>query len=297
MTKKFIEMIRSGQTLVADGATGTNLQGRGLDHGVPSESWVLNRPAEILRLHEDFLRAGSQIILTCTFGASPLRLEAAGLGGKVAEVNAAAVSLARQAIEHAARAAPVFVAGSLGPTGQLLKPLGPLEESQVFESYAAQAGALDAAGADLLVIETQFDLAEASLALKAVRQVSKLPVVVCFSYDRGTRTMMGVKPAGMAAHFQELGAELLGINCGRSLEDNFKALQELRAATSLPIWFKPNAGMPQIDALGNTTYNVSPQEMGALAPQWKAAGASVVGGCCGTSPEHLGAISDAFQEK
>jgi 5-methyltetrahydrofolate--homocysteine methyltransferase len=297
MSNSFLELIQSGQSLIADGATGTNLQARGLERGKSSEMWLLERPEEIIRLHAEFLTAGANLILTCTFGASPLRLEAAGLGGRTIEINDLAVSLARKAIKQSGAGKQRFVAGSIGPTGHLLKPYGPLDEDEAEASYAGQARALDQAGVDLLVIETQFDLKEASLALKAARQASKLPVVVSFSYDRGTRTMMGVKPLQMAEHFaQEFksGApDLLGINCGRSLDDNLKALGELRSAANLPLWFKPNAGMPQIDAAGNTSYSVSPAEMGALAPQWLAAGARVVGGCCGTSPEHLAAIASA----
>ena len=196
--------------------------------------------------------------------------------------------------KEAAAGTAVLVAGSIGPTGQLLKPLGPLEEADAISAFAIQARALSEAGADLLVIETQFDLGEARAALQAARAASRLPIVCSFSYDRGTRTMMGVRPAQMA---QELGGlvDVLGINCGRSLEENFKALQELRSATSLPIWFKPNAGLPELDPEGNPTYTLAPEQEGALAAQWVKAGAQVIGGCCGTSPEHLRAIASAVK--
>ena len=288
----FLEKIQAGRVLVADGATGTNLQQRGLERGVPSEEWVMQRPEEILRLHRDFIAAGAAIILTSTFGASRLRLGAGGaLAGRVAEVNRRAVELAREA----ARGSDTLVAASMGPTGQLLKPLGPLDEKEAEAAFAEQAGLLAQAGADLLVVETQFDLAEAKAALRAVRASGGgLPVVCSFSYDRGTRTMMGVRPAQMAAELEDL-ADVLGINCGRSLDENLKALQELRQATSRPIWFKPNAGLPRVDEQGNSTYDVTPEMMGARVPEWIAAGAAVVGGCCGTSPEHLRAIARAVR--
>lgn len=291
----FLERLRSGEILVADGAMGTNLQARGLPHGTLSELWLFENPGEIVRLHRDFLRAGADILLTNTFGGSPLRLEAAGLVGQVEQVNRRAVELARQALEEAGEDRLVCVAGSLGPCGGLLKPYGELEEGQVFDSYAAQVRALSAAGVDLLVIETQFDLKEATLAARAARQNSNLPLVVSFSYDRGARTMMGVRPSQVAAEFgsADLAVDVLGVNCGRSLEENLAALKELRAATDLPIWFKPNAGLPKMDAQGNAYYSVKPQEMGALVPEWIAAGAQVVGGCCGTSPEHLTQIARA----
>ncbi len=124
-----------------------------------------------------------------------------------------------------------------------------------------------------------------------MRSVTQVPLVVSFSYDRGTRTMMGVRPSVMAAELADLGVDVLGINCGRSLEDNRKALAELRSATQLPIWFKPNAGLPVLDEAANPTYTISPEQMGAEVPLWLAAGAQIVGGCCGTSPAHLSAIA------
>ena len=288
----FLERLQARQILVSDGATGTNLQQRGLDRGTPSERWVLENPAQIVRLHRDFVAAGSDIILTSTFGATTIRLDHAGLAGRSADINRAAVDLARQAVAGTG----ALVGGSIGPTGQLLKPLGPLDEEAACAAFADQAKVLSDAGVDLLVIETQFDLAEAKVAIRAVRSVTQVALVVSFSYDRGTRTMMGVRPSVMASELAGLGVDVLGINCGRSLEDNRKALAELRSATQLPIWFKPNAGLPVLDEAANPTYTVSPEQMGAEVPLWIAAGAQVVGGCCGTSPEHLAAIARAAKE-
>jgi len=282
----FLQRLQSGEILVSDGATGTNLQARGLTRGTPSEVWVLENPQEILRLHSDFVAAGSDIILTSTFGGSTLRLQHAGLRERAEEVNRRAVALARQAAGEKA-----LVAGSLGPLGQMMQPLGPLSEEEAGAAYAAQAKVLSEAGVDLLLVETQFDLAEATAAVNAARSVSSLPLVCSFSYDRGTRTMMGVKPAQMAKHIGALGVDALGINCGRSLEENLQALKELRQATDLPIWFKPNAGLPVMDAAGNPTYTLTPEIMGQQVEQWVAAGARVVGGCCGNSPEHVHQIA------
>lgn len=287
----FLERLRAGEVLVADGATGTNLQERGLPSGTPSEVWVLEQPEQIIALHRDFIAAGADLILTSTFGGSPVRLQKAGLGERAVEVNRRAVELARQAAEGTS----ALVAGSIGPTGEMLLPLGTLAVETAQAAFAEQARALSEAGADLLVIETQFDLGEAAAAVRAAREVSTLPVVCSFSYDRGTRTMMGVRPAQMAAEIAALGVDVLGINCGRSLEENLKALEDLRAATSLPIWFKPNAGLPRIDASGAPVYDLSPEEMGAQAVVWAKTGAQVVGGCCGTSPEHLKAIAAAVR--
>jgi 5-methyltetrahydrofolate--homocysteine methyltransferase len=287
----FLDRLKAGKPLVLDGATGTNLQARGLPAGSPSDLWVLDNPAEVLRLHRDFLRAGSDIILTDTFGSSRLHLSHAGLEARFEETNRRAAALAREA------AAPsgALVGGSLGPLGEMVAPLGPLSEETAQAEYAAQARCLAEAGVDLLVIETQFDLTEASAALRGVQSVTDLPVVVSFSYDRGTRTMMGVKPAQMGKTFAGMGVAALGINCGRSLEDNIKALGELRAAVDLPLWFKPNAGLPQVDPDGKTYFDVTPAAMGAHAAAWLPAGAALAGGCCGTTPEHLAAIAKSIK--
>lgn len=285
-TSEFLTQL-SRRTLVADGATGTNFLKRGLPRGVPSDLWVLENPQAVIQLHRDFVEAGANILLTDTFGATRLRLARSKAGERAVELNQQAVALAREAIGDK----QVFVAGSMGPIGELLKPMGPLAESDAEAAFTEQARALAEAGVDLLVVETQFDLAEAKAALRAVRSVTDLPLVCSFSFDRGTRTMMGVKPGQLAAELEPLGVDLIGVNCGRSLDENLKVLREVRATTQLPLWFKPNAGLPHTSEHGETTYAVAPEEMGAQVSAWVEAGAAVVGGCCGTSPEHLRRIA------
>ena len=292
MTKKtFVERLQAGEILVSDGATGTNLQKRGLPSGVTAEQWVIEKPNQIERLYQDFIQAGSDIILTCTFGGSPIRLEHAGMTGKVGEVNRRAVELAHKVAEGT----DVLIAGSIGPSGQMLKPLGLLEVEDAIASFAEQAKALEEGGVDFLVIETQFDIAEATAAIQGAQSATSLPIVCSFSYDRGTRTMMGVKPIQMAKAIAPLGVVALGVNCGRSLEDNLAVLQELKQNTDLPIWFKPNAGMPELDENNNPTYSVDPVSMGANVQKWIEAGARIIGGCCGNSPEHVQAIAKAVK--
>ena len=286
----FRKQLLSGAILVVDGATGSNLQARGLARGAASESWVLERPEEILQLHRDFISAGADILLTSTFGGTALRLEGSGLSERAAEINQRAVELARQAAAESS----VYVAGSIGPLGQLLQPFGPLSEDVARNAYMDQARWLTEAGVDLIVIETQFDLNEATIAVMAVHSVSDLPLVCSLSYDRGTRTMMGITPRQAADALGKLSIDAIGINCGRSLEDNLAALKELRQATSLPIWFKPNAGLPSVDDQGNSVYTVTPEAMGSQVPAWLAAGAQFIGGCCGTSPAHLHRIAQAI---
>jgi 5-methyltetrahydrofolate--homocysteine methyltransferase len=272
--------------MISDGATGTNLQARGLERGTPSEVWVLEKPDRIIQLHKDFIDSGADILLTSTFGANRFRISP-GLKERVNEVNHHAVELTRQAIGDK----DIFIAGSIGPLGQLLEPYGALSYSEAVAAYKEQATALHQACVDVIVIETQFDLKEAKAAIEAVRSVSELPLICSFSYDRGTRTMMGVSPTKMAEELADSGIDMFGINCGRSLVDNLQALEELHRVTNLPIWFKPNAGLPVVDESGNSSYTITPQEMGMNAISWMHAGARIMGGCCGTTPEHLAHIA------
>jgi len=295
MKENFYKKIKSGDLLVSDGATGTNLQARGLENGIPSEEWLFINPDEIVKLHRDFIDAGADIILTNTFGGSAVRLKSSN-DDRVEEVNKTAVELAKKAAEGS----NVYIAGSMGPSGGLIKPYGSLDIEEVFESFRRQAKALTEAGVDLIVVETQFDLGEAGAAIKAVRAVSDLPLVCSFSYDRGTKTMMGVTAEQMVDHlsskeFRDLEILMFGVNCGKSLEDNLAVLVDLRKATQLPLWFKPNAGLPEVNRDGTTFYKVTPDEMATNVKKWREVGAQVIGGCCGTTPEHLRAIAKAVK--
>ena len=284
----FIERIKNGEILVADGATGTNLQKTGLVSGQSPESWVLEQPDKILALASSFVDAGSDILLTCTFGGTRLRLRESPLADSVVQINHRAVELARKA---ASRRTGVLVGGSLGPTGLLMQPYGPMTADEAAAAYEEQAGALTEAGVDLLVIETQFALDEAKAALEGARRVTDLPAVVSFSYDRGVRTMMGVKPSQVTSTFIPLGASVIGANCGTTLENMEKVLQEYH--TSAPeaiLWAKPNAGLPEMGPDNQAVYKVTPEEMGEYAKKYIAAGARIVGGCCGSTPEHIAGI-------
>jgi 5-methyltetrahydrofolate--homocysteine methyltransferase len=287
----FLTRIRSNEILVADGATGSTLLARGLPRGDTSETWVLEQPEKIIQLHRDFIAAGADVILTCTFGASSIRLRGSPLEGRSMEINQRAVALARQA----AIGTQTIVAGSLGPVGQLLKPYGPLETTEVISAYMEQAKAIAQGGAELLVIETQFDMAEIKAAIQGVRSISDLPLVISISYDRGKRTMMGISPTQAGKELESLPVDIVGINCGRSLDENLQNLIELHQATTKPIWFKPNAGLPHVDAKATTVYDTTPEMMGAQVTAWLSAGAQIVGGCCGTSPEYLRRISETVK--
>ncbi len=282
---------RDHKVLISDGATGTNLIARGLPNGVTAEHWVLEKPDEILRLHHDFIENGSNIILTSTFGGSAIRLKHAGLVDQFKEVNSRAVQLAR----HAASGTETLVAGSIGPLGEMLKPLGLLDASDAKKIFSDQANILVSEGVDLLVVETQFDLAEAKAAIEGVRAISDIGLICSFSFDRGIKTMMGISPTKFANTVENYDLSALGINCGKSLLDNKNCLTELDQVTLLPIWYKPNAGLPEIDDEGKAAYSLSPEQMGEAASDWPKLGAKIIGGCCGTSPLHLKHIADTAQ--
>jgi 5-methyltetrahydrofolate--homocysteine methyltransferase len=211
---------------------------------------------------------------------------------RAAELNRRATELAREAAGDRA-----LVAGSMGPLGSLLKPFGSIEYNEAVGAYAEQAQALSEGGVDALVIETHFALEEAQAAVEGARQVSDLPLVVSFSYDRGVRTMMGVKPAQAAEKFKILRVAAIGANCGTTLENMEKIVQEYAAEKSgLIIWAKPNAGLPSVDsATGRSIYSVTPEQMGAFAKRYVEIGARIVGGCCGSTPEHVRAIAQAVK--
>jgi 5-methyltetrahydrofolate--homocysteine methyltransferase len=290
---KFLERIQSGEILVADGATGSALQNLGTKPGTPPEELVIDQPELVLQLEKAFISAGSDLILTCTFGGTSLRMKESKYAQRVGEINQRAVELAHMA---ASTRSGMLIAGSIGPTGLLLRPFGPLSAEEATLTFAEQARALAEGGVDLLVIETMFSFDEADAAFKGARSVTDLPIVVSFSYDRGLRTMMGIKPADMFQHYKDMGAALIGANCGTSLE-NMEKIQQAYASvdSGFPLWAKPNAGLPRM-VEGTTVYDVTPEQMGVAAQNYIALGARVVGGCCGSTPEHIAAIARAVKK-
>lgn len=291
---KFLERLNAGEVLVADGATGTNLQIMGLKAGTPPEDLVMDNPDILLTLADRFVEAGSDIILTCTFGGTRLRMKDSKYVDRAPEVNMRAVELARKA---ASKRDGVLVAGSMGPTGALMVPYGPLTPEDARATYAEQAKALTEGGVDLLLIETMFALEEATAAFEGARSASDLPIVVSFSYDRGVRTMMGVKTSQVMQTYTDLGAVAIGANCGTTLENMEKVVAEYGAAKAgFPLWVKPNAGLPHMDAATNRAlYDVTPEMMGEYAKKYVGMGARIIGGCCGSTPEHVAAIAKAIK--
>ncbi len=288
---RFLERLQNAEILVADGATGTNLQKVGLAAGMHAEDWVLDCPEKILDLEKAFIAAGSDIILTCSFGATHPRLKGARHADETVVINRRAAQLAREAADGS----NVLIAGSMGPLGQLLKPYGPVTPEEARAAFGEQAGALAEGGVDFLLIETHFAYEEATAAFDAARSVTDLPIVVSFSYDRGTRTMMGAKPANVIKKYKAMGAVLVGANCGTTLENMESILREYAdAEPGFPLWAKPNAGMPRMEN-GQAVYDVTPDQMAAFAIRYRDLGARVVGGCCGSTPEHVAAMARALK--
>jgi 5-methyltetrahydrofolate--homocysteine methyltransferase len=290
MTNRFLERLQAGDVLIADGAIGTNLQIAGLKPGASPEDWVFDQPEKVVALHRAFAEAGSDLILTDTFGGTYLRLKGSPYADRAAEMNRRAAALAREA---SATRAGALIGGSMGPTGILLQPFGPLKYGEAVTAYADQAKALADGGVDLLVIETYFALDEAKAAVEGAQRATSLPIVVSFSFDRGVRTMMGVKPAQVAATFKPLGVAAVGANCGTTLDNMLQIVQEYAAADSgFPIWAKPNAGLPVTHG-DRAVYEITPEQMGEYAVRFVQAGARIAGGCCGSTPAHVAAIARA----
>src|SRR5512138_3598303 len=292
---KFLERLNVGDILVADGATGSNLQKMGLKPGRPPEDLIIDNPDILYQLEKSFVDAGSDIILTCTFGGTRMRMKDSKYQDRAPEVNTRAAELARKA---ASTRTDVLVAGSMGPVGALIKPYGPLEAEDVKATFAEQAKALADGGVDLLLIETMFSFEETTAAFEGAKSVTDLPIVVSFSYDRGTRTMMGVKPKDVIKKYCEMGATLVGANCGTTLENMEAVVKEYVAIVpDFPLWVKPNAGVPRMDIeTEQGVYDMTPEDMAAYARSYVELGARVVGGCCGSTPGHVAAIAKAVKQ-
>lgn len=287
-TEAFLARLQGGQVLVADSAIGTMLQIMGLEAGKAPEVWLLEQPDKIRALHRGQIEAGSDLILTCSFGGTRYRLESHGLAERVVEINRRAAELAREVAGEG-----TFVAGDMGPTGQLLKPLGPLTPEEAASAYAEQARGLVEGGVDFLLIETMSDLGEARAAIDGARRATDLPIICTFSFDTRGRTMMGTKPEQVA---REIGPDVTGIgaNCGKDPAEYVGFMQAMRtAAPDTILWAKPNAGLPQI-VDGDVVYEATPETMGQIAVQLCEAGAQIIGGCCGTTPAHISAIASAL---
>lgn len=278
------DRLQEKRILVSDGAWGTMFASQGLEPGEAPERWNLDHPEKVLEVAGAYVAAGSDIILTNTFGASPFKLERLGLADKTETVNRRAAELSKEA---AAGRALVFA--SIGPTGEFLAPLGPRTNDEMIAAFSRQAKGLAEGGADGIVIETFTDINEAKAALAAVKRTCDLPAIVSMTFDKGPAgfaTMMGVKPEQAASELTAAGANAVGSNCGAGIEQMTEVAALMRGATDAPLWFKPNAGLPELEG-GETVYRETPEAMAGKLAGLIEAGAAIVGGCCGTTPTHI----------
>jgi 5-methyltetrahydrofolate--homocysteine methyltransferase len=288
------QRLASGEILVADGATGTLLLERGLDPGACPESVTLTHPELLEEIAGLYLEAGADIIGTNTFGGSPLKLENYGLADRAHEVNARAVTAVRNAVGDRA-----YVAGSIGPCGKLLTPYGDAKPEEVYGSFRTQAESLIATGVDCIFVETMIDLTEAKLAVRAAKDVSApTPVTASMTFDatpHGFFTIMGVSVEAAAAGLTEVGADAIGSNCGIGIESMVEIARAFRDVSQLPLTIQPNAGLPHM-AYGKAVYDETPTFMAEEAKELLSIGVSVIGGCCGTTPEHIAALRAMIDE-
>jgi len=274
---------------VTDGAWGTELQKLGLDPGVSPELWNTENPSAVEAVATSYVRAGSDVILTNTFGANRFVLAPQGAGDRAAELAEIGTAISRRAAGDDAK-----VFASIGPTGKIVM-MGDVPPEEFVAVFAEQAAALARGGADAIVLETFNELDEIKLAMQAVGETCDLPVVASMTFTSGadgTRTMMGDSPADLAAAAEAAAMDAVGANCGTG-PDNYTAVAALfREATALPIWIKANAGLPQV-VDGQTVFPMAPDEFASHAAPLVDAGANFIGGCCGTTPEHLRAVRAA----
>jgi methionine synthase I (cobalamin-dependent) len=274
--------------LVADGATGTQLIKLGLKNGVSPESWNLDNPQGILQHYQNYLDAGSDIILTNTFGGSALKLTSYNLDGQTEEINRQAALLARQA------AGPDrLVFGDVGPCGKMLPPVGKTPVQDAEDSFYRQITGLVAGGVDAILIETMSALEEALAAVRAAKRACSLPIIVTMSFDSHGRTMMGVKPEQAAQTLWPLGLAAIGANCGRTLTETYTAVAAMKQAVPEAVLMaKPNAGLPHMAETGESVYDVTPEVMAEYARKFvDELGVKIFGGCCGSNPDHIHAVS------
>ena len=288
--KQFRKMIES-RVIVLDGATGTNLQKAGMPTGVCPEQWILEHPQALIDLQRAYVEAGTDIVYAPTFTASRIKLEEYGLSDRLEEMNRALVALSKEAVAGSG----ALVAGDLTMTGKQLAPIGDLPFETLVEVYKEQAQVLADAGVDLFVVETMMSLQETRAALIAIREVCDLPVMASLTYESDERTLYGTDAKTAMVVLQSLGADVVGLNCSTGPMEMVSAVEQMREVANIPILAKPNAGLPQLED-GVTVYRMSPEEFAAAGAELVKAGASVVGGCCGTTPAHIAALADAVKE-
>jgi 5-methyltetrahydrofolate--homocysteine methyltransferase len=286
--ENILKRLQRGEVIVGDGALGTMLIQRGLKHGDPPEVFNLTKPHILEEIASLYLKAGAEIVTTNTFGASPLRLKQFFMENETEEINRSAVEAVRKAVGDQA-----YVSASIGPSALMLKPLGDADPEEIFSSFQRQVRALLAAGPDMICIETMTDPAEASLAIKAVRSLdSSFPVMATMTFGetpKGFFTYLGASVKDAVGALEKEGANIIGSNCGEGIEKMIGIARELRKSTQFPIAIQSNAGLPVKSETG-LTYSETPDFVARKAVELLKAGVQIIGGCCGTGPDHIRAI-------
>ena len=290
---KLQQFLQDGDYILLDGAMGTMLMDAGLESGDPPEEWNTLHPERVQAVHRAYVEAGSRIILTNSFGGSRYRLKLHGLHEQVTRLNRAAAANARavaDAVPH-----PVLVAGSLGPTGELMMPMGSLTYEKAKVAFAEQARALAAGGADLIWIETMSDLEEVKAAVAGARSAAGLPIAASMTFDTNRHTMMGVSPTQAIEALGRLDLAAIGANCGNGPAEIEEVVARMKATDpDVPLIAKANAGIPQLLG-GELVYDGTPEVMAAYAHHVHQLGARFIGGCCGSTPAHIRAMDAALK--
>ena len=290
MTKEELYGLLKKGPIFLDGATGSNLQKAGMPTGVCPEQWILDHPDVILDLQKRYIEAGTQILYAPTFSGNRIKLEEYGLADKIVEINTKLVQLCKEAAGDKG-----LVCGDMTMTGESLEPMGDLELEELIDIYKEQAKILYEAGVDLFVIETMMSLAETRAAVLAIKETCDLPIMVSMTFDERGKTLYGNTPEGCMVVLQSLGADIVGINCSTGPEKMAEMVRQMKKYANVPILAKPNAGLPQM-VDGETVYDMGPEEFASFGPMLMEAGAAVLGGCCGTTPEHIARLEETTKD-
>ena len=296
MTKKEFNDRLKKRKLILDGATGAILQKRGMPVGVCPEEWIIENEDVLCNLQKEYIEAGSDVVYAPTFSANRIKLEEYGLSDNIKEINEKLVAVSKIPVKEAGADREILVAGDITMTGRQVYPVGTLPFEELIDIYKEQIGYLEEAGVDFLVVETMMSLQECRGAVIAAKEVSELPVMVTLTFNEDGRTLYGTDPATAALVLTTLGVDAVGVNCSTGPDKMIEIVKEMSKYADIPIVAKPNAGLPMLED-GETVYDMGPEQFAQEMLPLIDAGADVLGGCCGTTPEHIKMLVDLLKEK